>query len=92
MYGELIIAVVFLPVLTLEGIEGKLFRPMALTLLFALAGSLILSLTLMPVLASLLLRVREKDRENWFARFCKRIYAPIVRLAIRRRRLYARGR
>ena len=45
MYGELIIAIVFLPVLALEGIEGKLFRPMALTLIFALAGSLILSLT-----------------------------------------------
>ena len=56
MYGELIIAIVFLPVLTLEGIEGKLFRPMALTLLFALGGSLLLSLTLMPVLASLFLR------------------------------------
>ena len=64
MYGELIIAVVFLPVLTLEGIEGKLFRPMALTLLFALAGSLLLSLTLMPVLASLVLKGRVSDREN----------------------------
>ena len=68
MYGELIIAIVFLPVLTLEGIEGKLFRPMALTLLFALAGSLILSLTLMPVLASLVLKGRIKERENWFVR------------------------
>ena len=55
MFGELIIMIVFLPVLTLEGIEGKLFRPMALTMIFALLGSLVLSLTLMPVLASLLL-------------------------------------
>ena len=55
MFGELIIMIVYLPILTLEGIEGKLFRPMALTVIFALAGSMVLSLTLMPVLASLLL-------------------------------------
>ena len=55
MFGELIIMIVYLPILTLEGIEGKLFRPMALTVIFALIGSMILSLTLMPVLASLLL-------------------------------------
>ena len=87
MYGELIIAIVFLPVLTLEGIEGKLFRPMALTLLFALAGSLILSLTLMPVLASLVLKGRISAKENWFVRAVKRAYAPVVQFAIRRRRV-----
>ena len=53
MFGELIIAIVYLPILALQGTEGKLFRPMALTVIFALAGSLVLSLTLMPVLASL---------------------------------------
>ena len=60
MFGELIIMIVYLPILTLEGIEGKLFRPMALTVIFALAGSMVLSLTLMPVLASLLLA--QEDR------------------------------
>jgi cobalt-zinc-cadmium resistance protein CzcA len=55
LFGELIIMIVYLPILTLEGVEGKLFRPMALTVLFALAGSMVLSLTLMPVLASLAL-------------------------------------
>ena len=55
MFGELIIMIVYLPILTLEGVEGKLFRPMALTVIFALIGSMILSLTLMPVLASLML-------------------------------------
>src|SRR5207245_6374713 len=55
LFGELIILIVYLPILTLEGIEGKLFRPMALTVIFALAGSMVLSLTLMPVLASLFL-------------------------------------
>ncbi len=53
MFGELIIGVVYVPVLMLQGTEGKLFRPMALTVLFALFGSLILSMTLMPALASL---------------------------------------
>lgn len=91
MYGELIIAIVFLPVLTLEGIEGQLFRPMALTLLFALAGSLILSLTLMPVLASLVLKGQIRERENWFVRATKRAYAPVVHFAIRRRRLVLVG-
>ncbi|MCP4546309.1 MAG: efflux RND transporter permease subunit [bacterium] len=85
MYGELIIAIVFLPVLALEGIEGKLFQPMALTLLFALGGSLILSLTLMPVLASLVLTGRIREREPRFLRAVKRIYRPVVRFAIRRR-------
>ena len=51
----MIIMIVYLPILTLEGIEGKLFRPMALTVIFALLGSMLLSLTLMPVLASLIL-------------------------------------
>ena len=55
LFGELIIMIVYLPILTLEGVEGKLFRPMALTVIFALAGSMVLSLTLMPVLASLFL-------------------------------------
>jgi cobalt-zinc-cadmium resistance protein CzcA len=91
MYGELIIAAVFLPVLTLEGIEGKLFRPMALTLLFALAGSLILSLTLMPVLASFALRGKINERENWFVRATKRAYGPVVRFSLRRRRAVAGG-
>jgi len=85
MYGELIIAIVFLPVLTLEGIEGKLFRPMALTLIFALAGSLLLSLTLMPVLASLVLKAKRKQAENRFVRAMKRGYRPIVHFAVRRR-------
>ncbi len=64
MFGELIIMIVYLPILTLEGIEGKLFRPMALTVIFALLGSMILSLTLMPVLASLLLSTKKLARND----------------------------
>ena len=78
MFGELIIAVVYLPILALQGTEGKLFRPMALTVLFALAGSLVLSLTLMPVLASLVLPRRLEEKEVWLVRLIKWVYHPIV--------------
>ncbi len=83
MFGELIIMIVFLPILTLEGVEGKLFRPMALTMIFALLGSLILSLTLMPVLASLMLPKQIQEREPWLVRLAHRLYAPALNFALR---------
>jgi cobalt-zinc-cadmium resistance protein CzcA len=82
MFGELIIAVVYIPVLLLQGTEGKLFRPMALTVLFALFGSLILSMTLMPALASLSLPKSPREHDVWLIRMVKKIYLPIVRRAI----------
>jgi cobalt-zinc-cadmium resistance protein CzcA len=85
LFGELIIMIVYLPILTLEGIEGKLFRPMALTVVFALAGSLVLSLTLMPVLASLFLPRRVEEREPLLMRLVKRLYAPVLRFSMRHR-------
>ena len=81
MFGELIIAVVYLPILFLEGTEGKLFRPMALTVLFALAGSLVISLTLMPVLAATVL-AREEEHEPLVMRLFHRAYRPLARLAV----------
>ena len=78
MFGELIIAVVYLPILALQGTEGKLFKPMALTVLFALAGSLVLSLTLMPVLASFALPKKSQEKEPWLLRIVKRAYRPRV--------------
>jgi cobalt-zinc-cadmium resistance protein CzcA len=81
MFGELIIAIVYLPILFLEGTEGKLFRPMALTVLFALAGSLVISLTLMPVLAATVLS-REEEREPIIMRIFHRFYHPLARLAV----------
>jgi cobalt-zinc-cadmium resistance protein CzcA len=83
MFGELIIAVVYLPILFLQGTEGKLFRPMAYTVLFALAGSLILSLTLMPVLAYLGLPKRLEEKEVWLIRIIKLIYQPIVARSVK---------
>lgn len=82
MFGELIIAVVYIPVLLLEGTEGKLFRPMALTVLFALLGSLILSMTLMPALSSMFLPRNPKEKEVWFLRLLKRPYLPLVRQCV----------
>src|SRR5262249_34374098 len=79
---ELIIMIVYLPILTLEGIEGKLFRPMALTVIFALAGSMVLSLTLMPVLASLLLPRKIREHEPLLMRLGKWLDAPGLRFAM----------
>ncbi len=72
-----IIMVVYLPLLALRGVEGKMFVPMALTVVFALAGSLVCALTLMPVLASLLLK-RVSEKEPWLFRQAQRLYAPLL--------------
>lgn len=82
LFGELIIMIVYLPILTLEGIEEKLFRPMALTVIFALLGSMVLSLTLMPVLASLLLPRRIEEREPLLMRLAHAVHAPVLRLCM----------
>ncbi|MDG1480212.1 MAG: CusA/CzcA family heavy metal efflux RND transporter [Myxococcota bacterium] len=81
MFGELIILVVYLPVLALEGTEGQLFRPMALTVIFALIGSMLASLTLVPVLTSLLIRSRG-HREVALVRLSTRLYRPLLRFAL----------
>ncbi len=85
MFGELIIMIVYLPILALEGVEGKLFRPMALTVIFALIGSMLLSLTLMPVLASISLRRKAENKELLLVRLLKGAYRPVLRFALRRR-------
>jgi cobalt-zinc-cadmium resistance protein CzcA len=85
LFGELIIMIVYVPILALEGLEGKLFRPMALTVIFALLGSMVLSMTLMPVLASLALPRRMGHRDGWLLRTLKRGYLPILRGALKYR-------
>jgi len=85
MFGEMIIMIVYLPILTLLGIEGKLFRPMALVVLFALLGSLVLSLTLMPVLSSLFLSGKARHREPLAVRVCQWFYRPVLKLVLRNR-------
>lgn len=81
-----IIIVVFLPLFSLTGLEGKLFKPMALTITFAMAGSLLLSLTLVPVLAALILKPKE-EKDTWLVRHAKRLYLPSLDWALERKRI-----
>jgi len=78
LFGVGIIIVVYLPILTLEGVEGKLFKPMALTVVFALVGSLILTFLLTPVLISFGLRGKIEEKDVWIIRHAKRIYEPAL--------------
>lgn len=84
--GILIIIIVFLPLLTLQGLEGKLFAPVALTIVFALAASLLLSLTVIPVLASLLLG-KVSHRESWLVRRLEALYRPLLGLSLSHERV-----
>ncbi|TXJ09015.1 MAG: efflux RND transporter permease subunit [Alicycliphilus sp.] len=79
--GMAIIMIVFLPLLTLQGLEGKLFGPVALTIVFALGASLLLSLTVIPVLASLLLRPGP-HHSPWLVRRLEAAYAPLLNQAL----------
>jgi len=75
--GIAIIIIVFLPLMTLQGLEGKLFIPVALTIVFALTGSLILSLTVIPVAASFLIK-RGTHEDPWLVRKAQAVYAPVL--------------
>ena len=80
-FGEAIIAFVYLPVVALQSVEGRMFRPMALTVLFALATAFVLSLTLIPALASWLLPRDAHDKESPVVHFALRLYRPALRWA-----------
>ncbi|MFH1873469.1 MAG: CusA/CzcA family heavy metal efflux RND transporter [Pseudomonadota bacterium] len=80
--GMAIIVIVFLPLLTLQGLEGKLFVPVALTIVFALSGSLLLSLTVIPVLSSYLLKPTAGLHEPWLPRQATRLYEPLLRWSL----------
>ena len=90
-FGVLIIAIVYLPILALSGVEGKMFHPMALTVMLALGGSLVLALSLMPALCSFVLGRRIAGRDNLVVRFCKRVYTPVLHLSLRLRWLVVPG-
>jgi cobalt-zinc-cadmium resistance protein CzcA len=85
VFGEAIIAIVYIPILALVGIEGKLFRPMAITVLLALAGAFICSLTIVPTLTSYLVRPKPGARDTWFLRKAQSAFGPILQAALRRR-------
>ena len=83
-----IIMLVYVPILTLQGIEGKMFRPMATTVLLALGASVILALTFMPALSALVFgRVTLSDKETWLMRQLRRIYEPMLAWVFRHRAL-----
>jgi cobalt-zinc-cadmium resistance protein CzcA len=78
VFAVAIIAIVYLPILSLRGIEGKMFVPMALTVIFALLGSLILSLTYIPAMLALILRGEVSEKESFVIRGAKQIYKPAL--------------
>lgn len=84
-FAILIIIVVFLPLFSLEGLEGKLFKPMAFTIAFAMAGSMLLSLTLIPVLAAMILKPKE-EKDTRLVSFLKRRYRPMLMAALGHKR------
>ena len=86
LFGVGIIIVVYLPILTLEGVEGKMFKPMAMTVVFALVGSLLLTFLLTPVLITLGLRGKIEEKDVWLIRHAKRIYEPALEWTIGRGR------
>lgn len=82
-FGQAIIITVYVPILTLTGVEGKMFYPMAITVVLALAAAFVLSLTVIPALAAILLTGRVREREVPLLRLSHATYAPLLRLALR---------
>ncbi len=87
VFASLIVIIVFLPIFTLRGIEGKMFRPMAFTFSSALIGALVLAVTVMPVAASLFLARRLSPGDTYLVRTVKRGYGPLLRLVMRHPRI-----
>ncbi len=83
LYGQAIIILVYVPLLTFTGVEGKMFAPMALTVIIALAFAFVLSLTLVPALIAIAITGRVKEEDVWLVRVLKRGYGPVLRGAIR---------
>lgn len=85
-FGVVIITVVYIPILALTGIEGKMFHPMALTVMLALGGALVLALTLMPVLCSFFLRGAIREGDNWIMRNARGVYERVLQKSLLRGR------
>jgi cobalt-zinc-cadmium resistance protein CzcA len=78
IFGGLIIMVVYLPIMTLTGVEGKMFVPMAFTVLLALAGAMILALTFVPAAVAIFVSGKVTEKENWVVGFARRVYEPLL--------------
>ncbi len=83
VFGQAIIITVYIPILTLTGVEGKMFQPMALTVVFALVGALILSLTFVPAMVAIFIRGRVSEKEMFLVRWSKALYLPVLRQSVR---------
>jgi cobalt-zinc-cadmium resistance protein CzcA len=84
LFAGIIVVIVFLPILSLEGVEGKMFRPMAFTFMSALTGALVLSVTVMPVMASLFLARSVSANDTFLVRKIKHVYEPMLNYAMNR--------
>lgn len=82
MFGELIIMIVYLPILSLTGVEGKMFYPMAFTVIVALFSAMVLSVTFIPAAVALFFSGKLSEKENFFVRWAKKTYIPVLSLAM----------
>ncbi|MBC7782464.1 MAG: CusA/CzcA family heavy metal efflux RND transporter [Burkholderiales bacterium] len=85
VFGQAIIVTVYLPILFLTGVEGKMFTPMAITVIIALVAAFILSLTFIPAMVALLVSGKVSEKENFAVRGVKRVYTPVLEWAVRAR-------
>lgn len=85
MFGELIIAVVYIPIFALTGVEGKMFHPMAFTVVVALLGAMILSVTFVPAAVAIFIKGKVSEKENIVVRGAKATYLPLLRVLINAR-------
>ncbi|MFN3531142.1 MAG: efflux RND transporter permease subunit [Candidatus Brocadia sp.] len=85
MFGELIIMIVYLPILSLTGVEGKMFYPMAFTVIVALFSAMVLSVTFIPATIALFFSGKLSEKENFFVRWTKKTYIPVLNLAMNNR-------
>ncbi|NWC78661.1 efflux RND transporter permease subunit, partial [Pseudomonas sp. P7759] len=84
VYGQLVIFLVFLPCLTFQGVEGKMFSPMVITLMLALASAFVLSLTFVPAMIAVLMRKQVAEKEVRVIAATKQRYRPWLQAAVRR--------
>ena len=83
LFGEMIIMIVYLPILTLEGVEGKMFQPMALTVILALVGAMILSMTFIPAALAIFMTGKVQEKENRLVVLAKNLYEPSLKWSLK---------
>ena len=87
LFGVLIITIVYVPIFALQGVEGKMFHPMAFTVVTALTAALVLSLTFVPAMVAMFITGKVQEKESWFMRGARRLYEPALQKALGSRRL-----